>query len=88
MATMNISLPERLKDFVEERVAQGSYSNASDFMRDLIRKDQERIAMVAEIQQALDEGEASGFVPFVRKDMERRLDKLAKVHRQSKKNAA
>jgi antitoxin ParD1/3/4 len=88
MATMNISLPNKLKSFVEERVAEGRYSNASDFMRDLIRKDQERQAMVTEVQQALDEGEASGFVPFVREDMERRLGDLAKTHRQSKKNAA
>jgi antitoxin ParD1/3/4 len=88
MATMNISLPDKLKDFVEERVAEGRYSNASDFMRDLIRKDQERQAAVSEIQQALDEGEASGFVPFVREDVERRLDELAKSHRLGKKNAA
>ena len=88
MATMNISLPEKLKDFVEERVAEGRYSNASDFMRDLIRKDQERLAMIAEVQYELDEGEASGFVPFIRKDMEARLGKLAKAHQSRKKRAA
>jgi len=37
MATMNISLPGEMKTFVEEQVASGRYSNASDFVRDAIR---------------------------------------------------
>jgi antitoxin ParD1/3/4 len=64
MATMNISLPEKLKKFVEDRVSEGNFSNASDFMRDLIRRDQGRQAAIQEINQLLAEGEASGFVPF------------------------
>lgn len=83
MATMNISLPDKLKAFVEECVAEGKYSNASDFVRDLIRRDQERKAVIQEIQLALDEGDASGFVPFERSKTEQRLAKLSK-----KKNAA
>lgn len=42
MATMNISLPDAMKAWVEERVASGQYANASDVMRDLVRKEQER----------------------------------------------
>ena len=64
MATMNISLPDKLKKFVEKRVSEGSFSNASDFVRDLIRRDKERQTAIREINQALAEGEASGFVPF------------------------
>jgi antitoxin ParD1/3/4 len=57
MATMNVSLPDPLRDFVEERVKTGKYANASDYVRDLIRRDQEkREALV----QALIEGEQSG----------------------------
>jgi antitoxin ParD1/3/4 len=82
MATMNISLPEKLKKFVEDRVSEGNFSNASDFMRDLIRRDQGRQAAIQEINQLLAEGEASGFVPFVREEFEAHLESLIK------KNAA
>jgi antitoxin ParD1/3/4 len=44
MTTMNISLPEPLKEFVDKQVKQGGYSGASDYMRDLIRDHQRRIA--------------------------------------------
>lgn len=64
MATMNISLPDKMKDFVESKIESGSYSNASEYVRDLIRKEQERLNAIAEIQTLLDEGEASGYVPF------------------------
>jgi antitoxin ParD1/3/4 len=57
MATMNVSLPDPLKEWVEDRVKTGRYANASDYVRDLIRRDQEkRNALV----RALIEGEESG----------------------------
>lgn len=39
MATMNVSLPDRMKDWVEVQARTGRYSNASDYVRDLIRRD-------------------------------------------------
>lgn len=39
---MNISLPETLKSFVDEQVDQGGYSTSSEYVRMLIRKDQDR----------------------------------------------
>lgn len=57
MATMNVSLPEPMKDWVEDRVRNGPYANVSDYVRDLIRHDQaRREALVS----ALIEGEQSG----------------------------
>ena len=44
MATMNISLPDTLREFVEEQVAEGGYSTASEYVRELIRADQKRRA--------------------------------------------
>ena len=64
MATMNISLTQKLKCFVDSKVESGDYGNTSEFMRDLIRKEQERQAAIAEIQALILEGEASGYVPF------------------------
>lgn len=42
MSTMNISLPESLKSFVDEQVAQRGYGTSSEYVRELIRKEQER----------------------------------------------
>lgn len=44
MQTMNISLPDPMKQFVEERVAAGDYSSASEYVRELVRADQKRQA--------------------------------------------
>ena len=42
MATMNISLPEPLKHFVEEQVNKGATARASEYLRELIREAQRR----------------------------------------------
>ncbi len=42
--TMNVSLPETMKSFVEERLASDGYGTASEYIRDLIRADQKRRA--------------------------------------------
>ncbi len=39
---MNISLPDTLKDFVDEQVSQRGYGTSSEYVRELIRKDQDR----------------------------------------------
>ena len=63
MATMNVSLPDAMKDWVESRAQTGRYSNASDYVRDLIRRDQERAAKLVALQRLVDEAEASGVSP-------------------------
>lgn len=42
MTTMNISLPDTLKEFVESRVNAAGYGTASEYIRDLIRRDKDR----------------------------------------------
>ena len=57
MATMNVSLPDQMRDWIDNCVKSGLYANASDYIRDLVRHDQQgRIALEA----ALSEGLASG----------------------------
>ena len=41
MATMNVSLPDPMREWIEAQIKTGRYANASDYMRDLIRRDQE-----------------------------------------------
>ncbi|MDX8453443.1 type II toxin-antitoxin system ParD family antitoxin [Mesorhizobium sp. VK9D] len=60
MATMNVSLPKPMKEWVEAQTETGRYANASDYVRDLIRKDQERNDKIAAMQRFVDEGLASG----------------------------
>lgn len=60
MATMNVSLPDPMKSWVEEQTRDGRYSNVSDYMRDLIRRDQARQRAVADLRQAVAEGLESG----------------------------
>ena len=60
MVTMHISLPEPMKDFVEAQARDGRYANVSDYVRDLIRRDQDRKQAIAEIQALVDEAIASG----------------------------
>lgn len=55
MGTMNISLPDALKDFVDEQVEQRGYGTSSEYMRELIRKDQDR----QQLRALLLEGAAS-----------------------------
>lgn len=61
MAQMNISVPEGLKAWAEARVAEGRYSSTSDYIRDLMRRDQQEYEDKLErLQAAIDEGFASG----------------------------
>jgi len=55
--TMNISLTEDLKAFVDARIKARGYSSASEYVRDLLRRDEERAAeerFVALIHEGLD----------------------------------
>ena len=40
MKSMNISLPDTMRDYIEEQVAQGGYSSVSEYFRELVRQDQ------------------------------------------------
>ncbi|HEX8124930.1 MAG TPA: type II toxin-antitoxin system ParD family antitoxin [Allosphingosinicella sp.] len=57
---MNVSIPDKLKGWAEQRVAEGRYSSTSDYIRDLVRRDQENEERVRRLQAAIDEGRASG----------------------------
>ena len=57
MATLNISLPNAMREWIDAQVESGEYANASDYVRDLIRHSQrERESL----RLALIEGEKSG----------------------------
>ncbi len=63
MAQMNVSVPNPMKDWCEDQVRQGRYSTTSDYVRDLIRRDQDNRSAVRTLQAMIDEGMASGTSP-------------------------
>ncbi|MGA2348911.1 MAG: type II toxin-antitoxin system ParD family antitoxin [Terracidiphilus sp.] len=66
MQTMNISLPDPMKQYVEEQVVVGEYSSASEYMRELVRADQKRNAkeqLERTLLESLLEGEAQEATP-------------------------
>ena len=68
MTTVNITLPDSMKDFVEARISSGGYGDASEYLRRLIREDQ-RKAERERIDALLLEGIKSGkSTPLTSKD--------------------
>ena len=45
MATMNVSLPDSLKAFIEAQVSERGYGTSSEYVRDLVRREQERVGL-------------------------------------------
>jgi antitoxin ParD1/3/4 len=66
MNTMNIALPSQMKDFVQAQVEGGGYSSVSEYVRQLIRADQQRKAREEidhKLVEALDGGNATPWTP-------------------------
>jgi antitoxin ParD1/3/4 len=59
MTTLNISLPDAMRTFIDEEIAKGGYSNASEYIRDLIRQAQKK-AEEKKLEAMLLEGLDSG----------------------------
>lgn len=79
MSTMNISLPDTLKSFVDEQVAQGSYSTSSEYVRELIRKDQDRLQLRGLLLAGAASAPAAPADPAYFKGLRDRVRKAAKV---------
>lgn len=60
LPTVNVSLPDAMKVWVERQAATGGFNNASDYVRDLIRRDQERASKIYAMQRLVDEALAGG----------------------------
>jgi antitoxin ParD1/3/4 len=77
MTTMNISIPEPMREWVETQVEKGAFGSASEYVRSLIREDQKRQAeeeLEAKLLEGINSGEAT---PMTREDWERLRARLA-----------
>ena len=63
MATMTVSLPEQMKEWIEGLARTGEYSTTSDYVRDLVRRDKERRGQeltLGELRQLVADAKVSG----------------------------
>ena len=77
MASLNIDLPEKLQEFIEEQVAAGTYNSASEYLQALVRDDQKRRAqqrLEALVLKGLESGPATPMTDADWDDMLRRFD--------------
>jgi antitoxin ParD1/3/4 len=58
MVTMSVSVPERMKDYIDAQIEAGDFTDAGDYLRDLIRRDQNR--QLEELRATVDEALAGG----------------------------
>lgn len=63
MTQLTISMPPALQNWVDARIAEGAYADASDYLRDLVRRDQAEAAADRRwLKAMIDEGLASGII--------------------------
>ncbi|MDZ4761504.1 MAG: type II toxin-antitoxin system ParD family antitoxin [Alphaproteobacteria bacterium] len=60
MIRKTISMPDAMGDYIEDRVKSGQYGNDSEYIRDLVRRDQERAEANEKFRIMVDEASASG----------------------------
>lgn len=63
MATMNISLPDDLKSFVDAQVAEHAYGSTSEYLRELIRKQRDIEKLRSTLLEGLGSGPAEPVTP-------------------------
>lgn len=76
---MNISLPDTLKSFVDEQVNQGCYGTSSEYVRELIRKDQDRLKLRGLLLAGAASASAAPANSDYFEDLRNRVHKAAKV---------
>jgi antitoxin ParD1/3/4 len=86
MATMNVSVPDLMRDWVQYRVESGQYASASDYFRDLIRRDQDvennSLLSVEDIRRSIEQGrlEAETFsADEVYSEIKRKIAKVGEL---------
>ena len=88
MQTMNISLPDPMKQYVEEQVTAGDYSSASEYMRELVRADQKRNAkeqLEQTLLESLRDGDPQEATPEFWANLQAELGKLSKARKTLRK---
>lgn len=77
MPSMSVSLSDKMRGFIKSRVEGGDYHNESEYIRDLVRRDQERLknedALMAELDAAMASGISDQTLPDIMREVKERL---------------
>ncbi|MFT4074309.1 MAG: type II toxin-antitoxin system ParD family antitoxin [Asticcacaulis sp.] len=77
MPAMSVSLSDKMRGFIKSRVESGDYHNESEYIRDLVRRDQERLnnedALIAELDAAMASGMSNQTIPDIMREVKTRL---------------
>lgn len=77
MTSMSVSLSDQLRGFIKSRVESGDYHNESEYIRDLVRKDRERLSEEQKLLNLLRHSEQSGIseknIPALMQSVKERL---------------
>jgi antitoxin ParD1/3/4 len=85
MAKMNISIPDSLRSWIDSRLAEGGYADASDYVRDLVQRDQNgATGQINWLQAELDRGSSS---PMLDRDPYRAIDDVIAEGRKTRGQA-
>jgi len=78
MASMSISLPDKMREFIKSRVESGDYHNESEYIRDLIRRDtvqhEQDQALLYILKKSEESGKSNRKIPDIIKDVEARVE--------------
>lgn len=69
MVKKSITVTDKQNEWIQAQLATGNYASDSELLRDLNRKEQEKMSQITLIRQALDEAELSGLSPRSPKDI-------------------
>ncbi|KAB8154284.1 type II toxin-antitoxin system ParD family antitoxin [Kordia sp. TARA_039_SRF] len=79
MTSMSISLSNHLRNFIKSRVTSGEYHNESEYIRDLVRRDREKLSEEQQLLNMLRHSRESGIsdydLPEIMKNVKERLRK-------------
>lgn len=77
MTTVSVSLPRKMKEYVDAQVEGGDFVDAAEYLRDLVRRDQER--RLQELRQIVEESRASGISKRTIAEIKAEGDRIAKA---------
>jgi antitoxin ParD1/3/4 len=80
MSTLNITLPDSMQIYIDEKIAQGGYDTASDYIRQLVSEDQKRAAWDRLESLALEGLDGGGFKEVTAEDWETMESKVWERH--------
>ncbi len=79
MMRKTITIPDAMEEWIKARIETGGYANDSEYLRDLIRRDQERHGAAERLRELIAEGLESGVSEHSVEDVRTRVEARLKA---------